>query len=166
MGLSVQQMGTDATLWRLEYIPELKVVRGEGLTLPMLMVGRRGVILFMNGAARTLVGLRLKSVFEICPQAEVKTGQLVTLTNGGDSFITRLAVIDAGVGRQAIYLMPTEEDASEDISGDIRSSFEKLPVPLLRVATDGAILSFNPSAAESISSPLPRGRVNLNDSYK
>ena len=155
--LSVHQMGTYATLWRLEDIPELKAARGEGPTLPMLMIGRRGAILFMNEAARTLVGLRLKSVFEICPQAELKTGQLVTLTNGSDSFITRLAVIDASVGRQAIYLMPTEEDASEGISGDIRSSFEKLPVPLLRVATDGAILSFNPSAAEFVGGTLTKG---------
>ena len=155
--LSVHQMGTDALLWRLEDIPEAKTGRGEGPALPMMIAGRRGAILFMNEAARTLVGQRLKTIYEICPEADLKNDKLVTLSGERGIFMSRLAVVDAGAGRQAVYLMPTEESGKGNPGGDLGSSFEKLPVPLLRIATDGSILSFNASAAEFVGETLTKG---------
>jgi two-component system cell cycle sensor histidine kinase/response regulator CckA len=157
MRLSVHQMGSDALLWRLTDLSDAKTGRGEGPALPMMIAGRRGAILFMNEAARTLVGQRLKTIYEICPEADLKNDQLVTLSGESGTFMTRLAVVDAGAGRQAVYLMPTEEREEGNLGGDLGSSFEKLPVPLLRIATDGSILSFNAAAAEFVGGTLTKG---------
>lgn len=155
--ITVHQMGTDALLWRLEDIPEAKAGRSEGPALPMMIAGRRGAVLYMNEAARALVGQRLKTIYEICPEADLKNDHLVTLSGENGGFMTRLAVVDAGVGRQAIYLLPTDEIEVDSRGSDLRSSFEKLPVPLLRVAIDGSILSFNLSAAEFVGETLKNG---------
>lgn len=161
--LSVHQMGTDAWLWRLEELVENGGGRGsEGPNLPMMIAGRRGAVLFMNEAARNLVGYRLKTVYELCPEADFKNDQLVTLSVQGRQIVSRLAVVGAGVGRQAVYLMPSGDDQSMPMGGDLKSSCHGLPVPLLFVSVDGAVLSFNPSAAEFVG-PMLREGAQLTD---
>ncbi len=115
----------------------------------------------MNEAARALVGQRLKTIYEICPEADLKNDHLVTLSGENGGFMTRLAVVDAGVGRQAIYLLPTDEIEVDSRGSDLRSSFEKLPVPLLRVVIDGSILSFNLSAAEFVGGDVKEWHATL-----
>jgi two-component system cell cycle sensor histidine kinase/response regulator CckA len=134
--LSVRQMDTDEWLWRLEDIPATKLASiGDGPMLPMLLTGRRGVFL----------------------ETPLKNGQVVPLSTLTGEVQTRLAIVDAGVGRQAIYLLPSEEDVGDRLVGEIRSTFQDLPVPLLSVATDGSILSFNPSASQFVGPELTVG---------
>ena len=155
--LSVHRLGTDAMMWRLDDIPDTKSSHIEGPMLPMMIIGRRGTVLFMNETARSIVGYRLKSIYEICPEPDFRTDQLILLKSDTDSFSARLVVVDAGVGRQAVYLLRTEELIEKTYDKDQLSSFETLPVPLLRVATDGSILSFNASAADFVGSTLAKG---------
>lgn len=75
---------------------------------------------------------------------------------------TRVAVLDAGVGRTAIYLIPVEglgNSKGETVNSD---QFEELPVPLLRMSIDGKIQSFNPAAFVFVGDALHEG-VQLAD---
>jgi two-component system cell cycle sensor histidine kinase/response regulator CckA len=155
--LSVHRMGTDALMWRIDDIPTPKGAQTEGPALPMMIIGRRGTVLFMNDAARSLVGYRLKTIFEICPEPDFQTDRLISLKVGSDNFSTRLVVVNAGVGRQAVYLLRTEELVEKRPERERLSSFETLPVPLLRISTNGAILSFNASAADFVGATLTKG---------
>ncbi|SDC87672.1 two-component system, cell cycle sensor histidine kinase and response regulator CckA [Ruegeria marina] len=56
--LSVHSVGEDCFLWRVEDITDRAGInsRADSLPLPMLTIGRSGAVLFMNEAARELVG--------------------------------------------------------------------------------------------------------------
>lgn len=111
----------------------------------------------MKEVARALVRQSLKTIYEICPEADLKNDHLVTLSGESCRFMTRLAVVDADVGRQAIYLLPTDEIEVDNRGRDLISSFKKLPVPLVRVDIDRSILSFNLSAAEFVGERFKNG---------
>jgi hypothetical protein len=130
---------------------------GETASLPMLITGRRGVILFMNEAARMLVCKRLRTLADAFPETDPENGQLVTLVTQKGNVPTRVAVLDAGVGRTAIYLIPVEglgNSKGETVNSD---QFEELPVPLLRMSIDGKIQSFNPAAFVFVGDALHEG---------
>jgi len=163
MRLSVHRIDTDAWLWRLEQRLEVDAIKGgETASLPMLITGRRGVILFLNEAARMLVGKRLRTLADAFPETDPENGQLVTLVTQKGNVPTRVAVLDAGVGRTAIYLIPVEglgNSKGETVNSD---QFEELPVPLLRMSIDGKIQSFNPAAFVFVGDALHEG-VQLAD---
>ena len=63
MRLAVHEMDAEHLLWRLEAVPDTGQGRGtDGPGLPMIMVGRTGAVLYMNEAARTLLGGRAKGL--------------------------------------------------------------------------------------------------------
>ncbi|MEP1991585.1 MAG: ATP-binding protein [Ascidiaceihabitans sp.] len=142
--LSVHQMGTDAFLWRMENVPEPAAGRGsDGPLLPMLMVGRSNAILFMNDAARRLVGQRVKSLNDLIGETPLPLGTPAVLTTGSGPVDVQFACVDAGAGRRALYILPVADAPQND---PLWSSFEALPVPLLRVAADGQVRAFNKTA--------------------
>ena len=156
--LSVHRSGVDTWLWRVESLPSTNARKiGETPALPLMITGRRGVILFMNEAARQLVGTRLRSLSDVFPNTDLENGQLVMLATPNGKIATRLALVDAGVGRKAVYLIPVDENDNNRIEGEIASSLEELPVPLLRVSVEGEILSFNPSASLFVGASLEIG---------
>ncbi|WP_113911337.1 hypothetical protein [Roseovarius dicentrarchi] len=59
--LSVHRTGTGNLLWRIEKSADLAARRSDAVPLPMLTVGRNNAVLFMNDAARTLIGADFKN---------------------------------------------------------------------------------------------------------
>ena len=156
--LAVHRSGLGTWLWRVESLSSTNARKiGETPALPLMITGRRGVILFMNEAARQLVGTRLRSLSDVFPNTDLENGQLVMLATPNGKVATRLALVDAGVGRKAIYLIPVDENDNNRTEGEIASSLEELPVPLLRVSVEGEILSFNPSASLFVGASLEIG---------
>ncbi|MEL7132008.1 MAG: ATP-binding protein, partial [Pseudomonadota bacterium] len=66
-----------------------------------------------------------------------------------------VAQVDAGAGRQAYYLLPPPEEIKTSSGW---SSFEDLPVPLVRFSPDGEVRSYNHSAADLIGPALSEGQ--------
>ena len=158
--LAVHQMGTETYLWRIEDVPEPAAGRGtDGPLLPMLMIGRSGAVLFMNEAARRLVGHRSKSVLELFGDVALRGGVVMPLRTADGPVDCQLAEVEAGAGRRAIYLLPASKDAPQP---NLWSSFQDLPVPLLRVAADGRVLAFNKVASGLIGAGLNEG-IHLSD---
>lgn len=157
--LSVHRMGTDSFLWRFEDVPEPAAGRGsDGPLLPMMMIGRSGAVLFMNDAARKLIGQRVKSLQQLLGEAPLVSGAERDISTEDGDMKVQIVEIEAGVGRRALYFLP----ASQEDTGDVWSSFHDLPVPLLRVEPDGYVAAHNASASELIGSELKVG-VHLSE---
>jgi two-component system cell cycle sensor histidine kinase/response regulator CckA len=159
MRLSVHQMGGDQYLWRLEAVPDTGQGRGtDGPGLPMIMVGRTGAVLYMNEAARTVAGGRVKALDALFDRVPVVPGTVTRITGADGPMDVLVSEVDAGAGRRAIYLLPPPEMSD----GGNWSSFEELPVPLVRFSADGHVHSFNRSGADLIGDILVEG-AHLSD---
>lgn len=142
--LAVHQMGETGFLWRVEDMPERSQSgrAADSLPIPMVTFGRSGTILFMNDAARNLVGERVKSLhalFEAPPVRPGRVNGLSTVNGPVPVFVYEVGSIG---GRQELFFLPVQEEQKAATVTD----FETLPVPLLRVAREGGVLSANSMA--------------------
>lgn len=159
MRLAVHRMGGDAYLWRLEAVTDGDgPLGGDGPSLPMIMVGRSGTVLFMNEAARTLVGQRVKSLDRLFPAMPVRSGCVMDVSTADGTVQAQISEMEAGAGRRAIYLLPVPDA----VATESWSAFQDLPVPLLRIAPDGTIAAFNRMAGTLVGDSLAEG-VRVSD---
>jgi len=161
--LSVQEIGEDVLIWRLEHGAEkASGARGaDAMSLPMLTSGPSGTILFMNEAFKRLTGGRARTLDKVFHDLPLKTG-CRHLVEGVDGPVESLvALVPASGGRQEIYLLPAAA-AGQDSRGPVTDwdAIEDLPVPLLKVAPDGEILASNKEARSLLPMP-PGGQARL-----
>ncbi|WOI29813.1 ATP-binding protein [Sulfitobacter dubius] len=125
------------------------------MALPMVMVGRSGAILFMNDAARTVVGDRVKSLDRLFISLPITPGTVTEITTAAGNRQVLVGEIEAGANRRAIYLLPPPEGANPatDLGWE---SFQDLPVPLIKLGPDGTVLAFNRMAAKLLGVSLRR----------
>ncbi|WP_223163029.1 hybrid sensor histidine kinase/response regulator [Roseivivax sediminis] len=130
--------GDGLTLWRVEDFSAPPT--GEA-GVPTLAVGRKGAVLAMNTAARALLGRRVRALSELIPGDAVKDGAIHDIPVATGTARYEFRSISAGPGRSEIALLPAPDTgAVSDIL------LETLPIALLKVAADGAILAANREA--------------------
>ncbi|MEM8577690.1 MAG: ATP-binding protein [Pseudomonadota bacterium] len=157
--LSVHRLGSDGYVWRLEALPDRTAARGQdGPGLPMLMLGRTDAVLFMNDAARALIGERVTALDRIFAGGRPGTGVVAELTTKTGVHPVYVVATEMSAGRTALFLLPAPEDSAPRVW----NSFEDVPVPLLRVAPDGGVMAHNRSAADLVGAGL-RENVPLSD---
>lgn len=151
--LSVHQMHEDAYVWRVENIPYKNASNTptEGHALPMIITGRNDTILFMNPAARHMIGARRKSLDQIFLSLPPRPGEVMELSTTDGPQSALIAKTQVGAGRSAIYLLPPTEASTAHRSWQ---AFHDLPVPLIKVAPDGSVKSFNKMAMSLIGMQL------------
>lgn len=142
----VHQIAEDGYLWRLEDMVERPSGgRGaENLSLPMLTATRTGTILFMNEALRRIVGERVKSIDRIFPDLPLRSGEEHEISGAEGPVRALIAEIEGPGGRREIYLLPSlqlQRPAASD-----PTSFEALPVALLRLSAEGRVMAANRAA--------------------
>jgi two-component system cell cycle sensor histidine kinase/response regulator CckA len=144
--LSVQAVTERNFVWRIEPVVQRAKApySSDGNHLPMLMVSGTGAILFMNDAARTLAGSRVKALDRLFTKLPVVTGAPTTISTAQGEVPVIVGEMEAGVGRRALYLLPAPEQTTADPGWQ---AFQGLPVPLIKVAQDGTVQSFNRQAA-------------------
>jgi two-component system cell cycle sensor histidine kinase/response regulator CckA len=142
--LAVHQMQGGSFLWRVEDIAERSGSgRGaEAVPIPMITVGRSGAVLFMNEAARKLIGERVKSTERLFSALPVSSGQVNTIVTKSGPVEVLVTERNSTQGRRELYMM--EVDAAG--LGSSNAGFENMPVPFLKVAPSGDILSLNKMA--------------------
>ncbi len=157
--LAVHALDADRLLWRLETVTDSGQGRSaDGPGLPMIMVGRTGAVLYMNEAARKLIGARAKSLDGVFDAVPVRSGQINQITTTQGSANVLATQVDAGAGRTAIYLLPPPEGVQTDATAAATwSSFEDLPVPLVRFSPEGEVQSFNRKGADLVGPALAEG---------
>ncbi|WP_232825360.1 hybrid sensor histidine kinase/response regulator [Albibacillus kandeliae] len=146
--LSVHQVEATALLWRIEELSDRgQSARGaEALPVPLLTVGRSGAILFMNEAARVLIGARVKALEGVFQSLPVCPGAINAITTARGP-IEVVVAEHGGGGRRELFLLPLDPGHGADYT----AHFEALPVPLLKIAASGRILAANRIATRLLS---------------
>ncbi|MDF3349433.1 response regulator [Sulfitobacter sp. KE34] len=158
MRLSVHQLSADRLLWRIESVATREGPRSthESMALPMAMLGRGGAILFMNEAARILVGQRVKSLDRLFNSLPLTPGTVTEIATAEGNRQVLVAEVEAGANRRALYLLPPPEGApSPNELG--WETFQDLPVPMIKLRPDGTVLAFNRMAGKLLGVSLRRG---------
>jgi len=156
--LAVHAIGADRFAWRVEpvNVQTAGTLPSDTRTLPMLMVGRSGAILSMNHAARQFIGIRGKSLDSIFPEQVLVPGTVMQVATVNGNRPSLIAQTDAGAGRVALYLLPAPA------TGDVLPNpdwqvFEDMPIPMIKIAPDGTVQSFNKRASHLIGVVLVEG---------
>ncbi|MFD1342507.1 ATP-binding protein [Litorisediminicola beolgyonensis] len=134
--ISLQRLPAGLRLWRFARVDAAAASQDA---LPTITLGRNDVVLSMNAAARDLIGRRLRALSDLIPKGPVLSGkaQQVLTRNGVESFV--IGIFETGPGRREMTLLPASPDQGE-------SEFDTLPIALLRLNPDGAILRANREA--------------------
>ncbi|MBS0122648.1 response regulator [Aestuariicoccus sp. KMU-90] len=139
----VRRLPHGLLLWRLE--PEA-IRRGATRRSdhPTLTTGRNGAILYMNADARALLGGRVRNLSEVITDMPLRPGGVHLLAaDGGAPRRVLVHASDIGAGRQEIVLSRIEADGPDN---GAEGGFDTLPVPLVKVSSDGTVLRANPQA--------------------
>ncbi len=144
--LSVHRAGDGGFLWRLEEMLDRSgPARGaEGISLPMLVAGRSGAILFMNEAMRRLAGGRPRTLGRLFTDTALRNGDQTVVSTPEGPVRALVGEIEGAGGRREIYLLPLPGSARATPADEI----EDLPVALLRTSRTGAIRAANRRARE------------------
>lgn len=156
--LSVHAIGPDGFAWRVEAIngQTSGALTSDTRILPMLMVGRNGAILSMNHAARRFVGIRGKSLDSIFPEQVLTPGTVMQVATVNGNQPALIAQTDAGAGRLALYLLPAPA-AGDVLPNPDWQVFQDMPIPMIKIAPDGTVQSFNKRASHLIGVVLVEG---------
>ncbi|MBT8411144.1 MAG: response regulator [Octadecabacter sp.] len=157
--LSVNAINDDTFLWRLEDLSD----RGGGaraadaLSLPMLTAGPTGTVLYMNESFRRLLGGRVKNLSSVFADLPLVSGQVHKVLCEGRTVDSLVAEVPSHGGRREIYLLPGDSLTDERAPAADWDAIEELPVPLLRLASTGEVLSSNREARVLLDSPITAG---------
>ena len=156
--ISAQRIGDRALLWRVESFAD-RAAPGEAAGVPRLTAGRGGAVLFMNDAARRLVGVRAKSLDQLF-EAPPVSGEVARLAAAEGPIDCLVAEGEAGGGRRDLYLFPAPA-GRHGRDGDATSAADGLPVALLKLSVDGRVLMANADAGRLLGAePAPESRVS------
>jgi two-component system cell cycle sensor histidine kinase/response regulator CckA len=147
--LSVHRVAENRFLWRTEEFVDRSgsgVHRGaEGLSLPMLVASKTGVVLFCNEALRRLAGARPRTLDRILAAGSFKAGDVVELSGAEGPVRAIVAEVEGPGERRELYFFPVPEVPSD---GRVSADFENLPVAAMVLRRDGRCRAANRAARE------------------
>lgn len=157
--LMVNAVDSEKFVWRLEDLSDRGggVRAADALSLPMLTAGPTGTVLYMNEAFRRLLGGRVKNLSGVFSDLPVVSGQVHTVLCEGQPARSLVAEVPSHGGRREIYLLPGENLSGGRITAADWDAIEELPVPLLKLATNGAVLASNKEARVLLDHPIGEG---------
>ena len=139
--LSVHRSTPGHFLWRFEEFAERGgQARGaDGITLPMLVAGRGGAVLYANEAMRRLLGTRPRALDRVFTELPLRSGMTVAVA-GADGPVQAVVLELEGVAdRREIYLLPLRAlPRPAAIDG-----IEDVPVALVRLTAQGMVQGAN-----------------------
>jgi len=151
--LSVHQIGSEGFLWRLEDIAERTGAGrgGEGISLPMMTVSKSGTVLFMNESLRRLIGGRESALDRIVTDLPLRPGGVHEIAAIQGKVRSTIVQIESAAGRRELYLLPVMGEAT---SPDWHF-FDVLPVPMLKLSSDGTVQMANRLARDLLGHQAP-----------
>lgn len=144
--LAVHALADGGLLWRVEEMLDRGGLGrgGDPTPIPMLTIGRSGAVLFMNEAARELVGERAKSLDRLFLSMPVEPGKTQVITTARGPVTVVVAEHGTSQVRRELYLLPVNVPNHSDP----QESFNTLPVPMLKVEPQGKVVEANRLASE------------------
>ncbi|QGY00367.1 response regulator [Roseovarius faecimaris] len=153
--LSVHKAGEAQFLWRIEKSAESPQRGTDPIPLPMFTLGRNDAVLFMNTAARELIGERARTLDRICPKLPLRSGQLNDISTKQGAISCLAVELEGVAGRREVFLLPGV--AATERQPDGWAFFDELPVPLLKLARTGEIQLSNRPARDLLGVPTCQG---------
>ena len=144
--ISVHRAAADRYVWRIEKSADRPSREADPVPLPMLTVGRGGAVLFMNTAARQLVGERVRSLDRIFPRLPLRSGQINDITTSEGLKPCLVVELEGVAGRREVFLLPGVAPTERQPDG--WAFFDELPVPLLKLARTGEVQISNRPARD------------------
>ncbi|SFR17289.1 multi-sensor hybrid histidine kinase [Poseidonocella sedimentorum] len=152
--ISVHASKDQTTIWRVQ---RQSTTGGDSpfdsTSLPMLTSDRKGTVLYLNEPMQRLIGDQIKNFDSLFTRAQPVSGamnQVQTKDGSQDVFVV---AYERGDGRRDVFFMPGVALASQNDW----SSFDSLPVPLLKIATDGEVLQANRLAKDQLENEIAPG---------
>jgi two-component system cell cycle sensor histidine kinase/response regulator CckA len=147
MRLSVHRLLAGRFLWRLEEFNDRAASgRGaEGLSLPMLVANKTGVVLFSNEASRRLIGNRPKRLDRVFTSTAFRSGEEVEVAGIDGPVRAIVAEVEGPGERREIYLLPVPDRPENEA---MLADFEHVPVALLKFRPDGSLRAANRTARD------------------
>ncbi|SFA78273.1 multi-sensor hybrid histidine kinase [Poseidonocella pacifica] len=139
-------------IWRLVQRGAPSGPAGEGAALPMMTVGPSGTILLMNEPMRVLLGEQVRDLSKVFAHEVVSGAMNEVQTKDGPVALLTAEYPHAG-GRRDIFLVPDVRVAATREWG----AFDKLPVPLLKMSSDGRVMQSNRLARELLEDEVAVG---------
>ncbi|WP_225026207.1 hybrid sensor histidine kinase/response regulator [Xinfangfangia pollutisoli] len=162
--LSVHRVAPQRFLWRLEEFQDRSPTgRGaEGLSLPMVVANKSGVVLFSNEAMRRLLGERPKRLDRIFLQQRLVSGEEVQVQSAEGPIRAILAEVDGVGDRREIFLLPASAQQEAD---EAPTDYENLPVALMKFGADGLLRGANRAARDLLGEGSLAG-VSIHDLFE
>ena len=113
--------------------------------LPMMKLGSRGAVLFVNDACRALFGHRAKSALDVFGNLHPRNGATLNVPTADGTAPVTVPISQSAAGKREVYLIPNN-DGADHPSGTRAltaewDAIEDLPVLLLKISADGAVLA-------------------------
>ncbi|NIZ08825.1 response regulator [Pseudooceanicola sp. HF7] len=167
--IGVQSLDGGHMLWRFEEFDLADQKAASDYQVPMISMGRGQAILYMNAAARKLVGGRPKRLDDLFVLPPDQVEGLVQVRTPDGPVQRRLVTISGSAeDRRELLLLAAEESASQGPSSpeqdpdDIWTRTDDLPVPILRLSVAGEIELAN-AAARQLLDLDPHSPAELSD---
>ncbi|UMA66129.1 ATP-binding protein [Roseivivax marinus] len=138
--VSGRLVARDLIYWRVD---DFTAAPEDETGVPTLSVGRNGAVLAMNGAARRLLGRRVRDLTELTGGPDPRNGGVYELAACDGRRRFEIRRYQAGPGRSEVALLPaTELGALAD------RLLESLPIALAKVEPNGVVTAANAEARE------------------
>lgn len=144
--LAVHHLGESEFLWRVEEMAEKSQMGSstDSLPVPMVAVGRSGTLLYMNDAARHLIGNRAKTLDRLFTALPIVPNAVNVLTTDAGPVSVMVVEHVSASGRKELFFLPsgTGDQVDEGMA------FEILPVAMVKMNAAGRILRVNKLASQ------------------
>ncbi|MDA5095698.1 ATP-binding protein [Aliiroseovarius sp. KMU-50] len=157
--VSVHAMEATGFLWRIDALGEVAGAgrTGENIALPMLTASKNGTILFMNEAARFLLGGRETTLDRVFLETPVRAGVVTNVSGKSGPVPVVVHEVNCSAERKELYLLPADNLPS--MTKSEWAGLELLPVPLLKLDANGAITIANKRARDLLSDETAVGSM-------
>lgn len=156
--LSVQSLDGGNMLWRIEQFSTGAPDEDVEAQVPLISVGRGQAILYMNTAARRLVGRRPRTMEDLLIGALRDQDDLAEIKTTSGTVTCRVTQIGSSGGRREYLFIPLLGDAAgaarpapSAVEENIWKTIDDLPVPMLRLSVAGMIELANGAAQQLLS---------------
>ncbi|MEM8775094.1 MAG: ATP-binding protein [Pseudomonadota bacterium] len=144
-------------VWRVEQTGGDTTISQEPVPLPMITIGRNDAILYMNTAARDLVGERARTLDRIFPKLPLRSGQINDINSREGVKACLVVELESIAGRREVFLLPGVAPTERQPDG--WAFFDELPVPLLKLSREGKIQLSNRPARDLLGVDSVYGKV-------
>ncbi|MGY3436854.1 MULTISPECIES: ATP-binding protein [unclassified Marinovum] len=149
--ISVHEVTAGLRLWRIEESRGTPAEQSDNGLLPRVTVGRGGTILFMNAAARKMIGRRVSSLDRLSSGA-LENGKVATLDAAGGPCARLISEVALNGGRRELFFLPPPAESGGS------TTFDGLRVPLMKVSQNGCVIRANKDALKLLNVEDVAGR--------